>query len=134
MCDCQLAFGFLMVGIKKMLSKGHSMFLCKIFKFHLGCREVWKCHFLFFENSSFCNSCVGKVAECFWGHIVTLCRARHLIQCKFAHFILPRLWPFLPTLSSPAPPILWPPVTSSEAQETNKFAKILPEQVFQSLY
>ena len=40
----------------------------------------------------------------------------------------------LPTLSSPAPPILWPPVTSSEAQETNKFAKILPEQVFQSLY
>ena len=36
----------------------------------------------------------------------------------------PRLWPFLPTLSSPAPPILWPPVTSSEAQE---------KQVYQNL-
>ena len=73
------------------------MFLCTTFKFHLGCREVWKCHFLFFENGSFCNTCVGKVAECFWGHIVTLCRPRHLIQCKFAHFILPRSSHFVDT-------------------------------------
>ena len=89
---------------------------------------------IFFENGSFCNYCVGKVAECFWGHIVTLCRPRHLIQCKFAHFVLPRLWPFLPTLSSPAPPILWPPVKSSEAHEKQVCQNLAQSNFFHSWY
>ena len=58
----------------------------------------------FFEKGGFCNSCVGKVAECFWGHIVTLCRPRHLIQCKFAHFILPACGHFCPLYPPPLLP------------------------------
>ena len=93
-------------GEQKMLSMGHSMFLCTIFKFHLGCREVWKCHFLFFLRTVvFAILVLGRWLNAF-GATLSHCAGRDTSYNAN-----------LPTLSSPAPPILWTPVTSSEAHE-----------------
>ena len=97
-CDWQLPFGFWWWGTKNAIDGSFHVSMHN-FQISFGLSRSMEMSFLIFlfENGSFCNYCVEKVAECFWGHIVTLCRPRHLIQCKFAHFILPRSSHFVDT-------------------------------------
>ena len=120
-------------GEQKMLSMGHSMFLCTIFKFHLGCREVWKYHFLFFLRTVvFAILVLGRWLNAF-GATLSHCAGRDTSYNAN-----------LPTLSSPAcghfcplypPPLL--PFCGHQSQALrlmkHKFAKILPRAIFSIL-
>ena len=105
--DCQLAFGFLMVGNKK--NAIDRSFLCTIVKFHLGCREVWKCHFFFFWERKFLQFLCWEGGWMLLGphcHIVPGATPHTMQICPlyppppvaiFAHFILPRSSHFVAT-------------------------------------